>query len=181
LADLNSPVVRFWVEETDLGSVLVGNKVNLTFESLPERTFTGKIIRVDPALVSVGNTQVVQAWANVDRPSEPTQFFSNMTAEVEVIAKETRNALIVPLAAVRELAPGHNAIFVVTSDGKLELRLVQVGLEDFVSAAILSGVEPGEVVSLGTAARSTQTTRTQTQNRNNQQPGGGQFPGGGIR
>ena len=66
-----------------------------------------------------------------------------MTAEVEVIAKETRNALLVPLQAVRELAPGQNAVFVVKSDGKLELRLVQVGLKDFVSAAVLSGVQSG--------------------------------------
>ena len=184
LADLDTPLVRFWVEEADLGRVLVGNRVNLTFESLPERTFTGKIIRVDPALVTEGNTQAVQAWASVDRPSEPTQFFSNMSAEVEVIAQEARNAALVPLQAVRELAPGKNAVFVVKGDGKLELRLVEVGLEDFVNAAIFSGVEPGEVVSLGTQARTTLTTRTQTQtqNRNDQPPGdGGPFPGGGIR
>jgi multidrug efflux pump subunit AcrA (membrane-fusion protein) len=175
-------LVRFWVEEADLGSVLVGNRVNITFESLPDRTFSGKIIRLDPALVSVGNTQAVQAWASVDRPSQSTQFFSNMTAEVEVIAQETRNALLVPVQAVRELAPGQNAVFVVKSDGKLELRLVQVGLQDFVNAEILSGVNPNEVVSLGTQARTTQTTRTQTQNRNNQPPGDfGPFPGGGIR
>ena len=182
LADLDAPRVRFWVEEADLGSVLVGNKVNLTFESLPERTFTGKIVRVDPALVSVGNTQAVQAWASVDRPAQPTQFFSNMTVEVEVIAHETRNALLVPVQTVRELAPGQTAVFVVKSDGKLELRLVQVGLQDFVNAEILTGVNPGELVSQGTQARTTLTTRTQTQNRNNNQPQGGQpFPGGGIR
>jgi RND family efflux transporter MFP subunit len=182
LADLDSPLVRFWVEETDLGSVLVGNKVNITLESMPDRIFTGKIVRVDPALVSVGNTQAVQAWASVDRPAQPTQFFSNMSAEVEVIAQETRNALLVPVQALRELAPGQNAVFVVKADGKLELRLVQVGLKDFVSAEVFSGINPGEVVSLGTAARTIQTTRTQAQNRNNQPPGDfGPFPGGGIR
>jgi RND family efflux transporter MFP subunit len=184
LVDLDTPLVRFWVAEADLGSVLVGNRVNLTFESWPDRAFTGKIVRVDPALVTEGNTQAVQAWASVDRPSEPTQFFSNMSAEVEVIAQEARNAALVPLLAVRELAPGKNVVFVVKGDGKLELRLVEVGLKDFVNAAIFSGVEPGEVVSLGTQARTTLTTRTQTQtqNRNNQPPGdGGPFPGGGIR
>jgi len=186
LAELEAPLVRFWVEETDLGSVLVGNKVNMTFASLPDRTFTGKIVRVDPALVSVGNTQAVQAWASVDRPAQPTQFFSNMSAEVEVIAQETRNALLVPVQALRELSPGHasRAVFVVKADGKLELRLVQVGLKDFVSAEVFSGVNPGEVLSLGTATRATQTTRTQTQtqNRNDQPPGDfGPFPGGGIR
>jgi len=186
LADLDTPLVRFWVEESDLGSVLVGNRVNIVFEALPDLVFTGKIVRVDPALVSVGNTQAVQAWASVDRPSQPTLFFSNMSAEVEVIAQETRNALLVPVQALRELAPGQNAVFVVQADGKLELRLVQVGLKDYVNAEVLSGVNPGEVVSLGTQARTTQTTQTQTQSRGTQVPGMPPgdfvpFPGGGIR
>ncbi len=186
LADLDTPVVRFWVEEADLGSVLVGNRVNLTFESLPERTFTGNITRVDPELVTEGNTQAVQVWASVDRPAEPTQFFSNMSVEVEVIAKETRNATLVSLQAVRNLSASQKAAFVVKADGTLELRLVQVGLEDFVNVEILSGLTPGEVVSLGTTTSSTRSIQT-TRSNQSQQPAGGPPngipfpPGGGIR
>jgi multidrug efflux pump subunit AcrA (membrane-fusion protein) len=100
-----------------------------------------------------------------------------------VIAQETRNAALVPLEALRELTTGQYSIFVVKDDGTLELRLVQVGLKDLVNAAITSGVTSGEVVSLGTQARTTTTTRTQTQSGNNQPPGGGGqfFQGGGIR
>ena len=101
----------------------------------------------------------------------------------EVIAEETRNAALAPLEALRELIAGQYSVFVVKDDGTLELRLVQVGLKDLVNAEILSGVQAGEVVSLGTQARTTQTTRTQTQSGNNQSPGGGAqfFQGGGIR
>ncbi len=186
LADLDTPLVRFWVEEADLGSVLVGNRVNLTFESLPDRNFTGKIMRVDPELVTEGNTQAVQAWASVDRPAEPTQFFSNMSAEVEVVAQETRNATLVSLQAVRNLTASQKAAFVVKADGKLELRLVQVGLEDYVNVEILSGLTPGEVVSLGMATGSTRSTQTTRSSQSQQAPGGppDRFvfpPGGGIR
>jgi multidrug efflux pump subunit AcrA (membrane-fusion protein) len=72
-----------------------------------------------------------------------------MNAEVEVIAAEARDALLVPLQALRELAPGSYAVFVVQPDGELEMRVVQIGLQDFVNAEVLSGLAPGEVVSLG--------------------------------
>ncbi len=180
LADLDTPEVRFYVEESDLNKVVVGNQVSMTFTSLSDRAFTGKIIRVDPALVTEGNTQAVQAWASVDRPSQPTTFLSGMSAEVVVIAQETRNAALVPLEALRELATGQYSIFVVKEDGKLELRLVQVGLKDLVNAEITSGVTPGEVVSLGTQTASTQTTRTTTRSSTSSQSQGGGLPDGGF-
>jgi len=123
---------------------------------------------VSPALVTEGNTQAVEVYASVDSSSQPATFLSGMSAEVTVIAQETRNAALAPLEALRELAAGQYAVFVVKGDGTLELRLVQVGLQDLVNAAITSGVTPGEVVSLGTRT-ATQTTRTTTQSSRSSQ------------
>ncbi len=176
LDDLDTPLVRFYVEESDLDKVMVGNRVNFTFEAWQDRTFNGKIIRVDPVLVTEGNTQAVQAWASVDKPSQGTSFYSGMSTEVEVVAQETRNAVLAPLGAVRELAPGQPAAFVVKDDGQLELRLIKVGLKDFVNAEILSGLAPGEAVSVGTETSSAQSTRS-TRSNQTQFPGGP--PGGG--
>jgi HlyD family secretion protein len=177
ISDLDTPEVHFYVEESDLDKVAVGNQVSMTFEALGGRAFTGKIVRVSPALVTEGNTQAVEVYASVDSSSQPTTFLSGMSVEVTVIAQEARNAALVPLEALRELATGQYAIFVVKDDGTLELRLVQVGLKDLVNAAITSGVTPGEVVSLGTRT-ATQTTRTTTQSsRSNQSQGIGGFGG----
>ena len=151
LADLETPLVRFWVEETDLSSVAAGNPVNVVFEALPDYTFSGEIVRVDPALVTVENTPAVQVWASVDLTSQPVNLLSGMTAEVEIVAGEAKGALLVPVQALRELTPGQYAVFVVKPDGELELRPVEVGLRDFVNAEILSGLELGEIVSTGMA------------------------------
>jgi RND family efflux transporter MFP subunit len=172
ISDLDTPEVRFYVEESDLGKVVVGNAVSMTFESLSDRAFTGKIVRVEPALVTEGNTQAVEAYASVDRPAQPVAFLSGMSAEVVVIAQETHNAALVPLEALRELATGQYSVFVVKDDGTLELRLVQVGLKDLVNAEITSGVTPGEMVSLGTQTTS-QTTKTSTRSSTSGQQQGG--------
>jgi len=151
LADLETPLVRFWVEEMDMISVAAGNPVNVVFEALPDYTFSGEIVRVDPALVTVENTPAVQVWASVDLTSQPVNLLSGMTAEVEIVAGEAKGALLVPVQALRELTPGQYAVFIVKPDGELEMRSVEVGLRDFVNAEILSGLELGEIVSTGMA------------------------------
>ncbi len=154
LADLDAPLVRFWVEETDLGSIAVGNPVQVVFEALPDLTFRGQLVRIDPALVTVDGTPAVQCWASIDLSERPAVLLSGMAVEVEVIAAEARNVLLVPLEALRELGEGKYAVFVVQPNGELELRPVEVGLRDLVNAEIRSGLNEGEVVSLGTATTS---------------------------
>ena len=74
-----------------------------------------------------------------------------MNAEVEIIAGEALNALLVPVQSLREIAPGQSAVFVVGRGEELEFRPVQVGLKNFVNAEILAGLEVGETVSTGDA------------------------------
>jgi HlyD family secretion protein len=170
LADLGEPQVQFWVEEADLASVAPGNAVNVVFEALPDYTFPGTIVSIDPMLVDVDGTPAIQSYASVDLSAHPITLLSGMNAEVEVVAGEARNAVLVPLQVLRELGPEQYAVFVVQPNGELEMRIVEVGLKDFVNAQILSGLEPGEVVSLGTESSSDPSDETPA---NDQGPGPG--------
>jgi multidrug efflux pump subunit AcrA (membrane-fusion protein) len=69
-------------------------------------------------------------------------------ASVDVIGGRAENAILVPVEAVREIAPGEYAVFVM-EDGEPKLRVVTVGLMDYSSAEITSGLEAGEVVTTG--------------------------------
>jgi multidrug efflux pump subunit AcrA (membrane-fusion protein) len=118
-----------------------------------------QIVSVDPELVTVDGTPAVQSWASVDLAhqsgsAQPVTLLSGMNAEVEIVAAEARNAVLVPIQALRELGPDQYAVFVVGPSGELELRPVEVGLKDFVNAEILSGLELGEVVSTGSVESS---------------------------
>jgi len=176
LADLASPLICFWVEETDMSAVAVGSAINVVFEALPDETFVGQITRVDPALETVDNTLAVQVWATLEGGESPVRFLSGMTVEVEVIAGEARDVLLVPLQALREIGEDQYAVFIVRPDGELEMRQVEVGLQDYVNAEVRSGLEPGETVSLGVAEESSGATAPEGQEF---QPPMGLFLGGG--
>jgi HlyD family secretion protein len=148
LAEMQKPLLRFWLEESDMGSVAAGNQVNVTFEALPDYTFTGEVVRVDPVLVTVDGTTAVQSQARLNLGDQDVTLLSGMTADVEVISAETRDALLVPLEALQETSEGGYVVSVVNANGELEKREVEVGLKDAVNAEILSGLDLGETVKI---------------------------------
>jgi HlyD family secretion protein len=151
MADLSLPVLKIYMDETDLNRVVVGYKVNVVFDSLPDSTFTGHVTSVDPSLQSSGNVQTLVAEVQLDPESfsKPQSLPVGSNASVDVIGGETQNAVLIPVEALREISPGEYAVFVMT-DGKPKLRVVTVGLMDYTSAEITSGLEAGEIVTTGT-------------------------------
>jgi multidrug efflux pump subunit AcrA (membrane-fusion protein) len=190
LSDLNTPVVQFWVDESDMSSVAVGYPVEIVFSALPDLTFGGEVYQVDPVMVTVGSTPAVQAWATLDATAHTVTLLGEMNADVDIVAGEAVNAVIVPVEALRAIGEDQRAVFVVLSDGTLEMRLVEVGLSNYVNVEIKSGLAAGEVVSLGEATASPTEVTTDTEFpaggmmfaiEGGPMPGGGSIPGGGGR
>lgn len=148
IATTENLLVRFYLDETDLDKVAVGNRVSFTFDAYPNQPVDGEVVIVEPALQTIDGTPVVVVWASL--PADKLKLMSGMTVEAEVIAGEARGALIVPVQALRELAPGSYAVFLVGENDQLTMTPVTVGLRDFANAEILSGVKAGDIVSTGT-------------------------------
>ena len=108
------------------------------------------MIQIDPSLQSVSGVQAISALVQMD--VKPGETFPNLpvglSASVDVISARARNAVIVPIEALRQLDTNEYAVFVM-KNGELTLIPVQVGLTDQISAEITSGLNPGDVVSTG--------------------------------
>lgn len=149
IATTGNLLARFYLDETDLDKVAEGDRVTFTFDAYPDLPVDGEVVIVEPALQIVDGTPVIVIWASL--PAETGfSLMSGMTVDAEVISGEARDALIVPIQALRELSPGSYAVFIVKADGQLVMTPVTVGLRDFANAEILSGVKAGDVVSTGT-------------------------------
>jgi multidrug efflux pump subunit AcrA (membrane-fusion protein) len=112
-------------------------------------------VRIDPALVTVDNSLAVQAYAVLGPAARQLDLLGNMNVDIEVISAEARDVVLAPVQALRQIGDGLYAVFVVEPDGELAMRPVELGLQDVVNAEIISGLEAGEVISLG---RSPSTT-----------------------
>ncbi len=153
IADMSSLDLETYVDESDYDKFKIGNSANIVFDALPDRTFTGKVVQIDPALSTSSGSAVVSGLVELDRGK--ADLLLGMTASVDVIAAQAQNVVVIPISALHEYAPGKYAVFVL-KDGKLTPQLVEVGLEDLVNAEIKSGLQVGDVVSTGLQASSQQ-------------------------
>lgn len=151
VADLNQPRLEVYLDETDIMNVAVGYEVDVIFDAFPDDIFQGTVIEVDPSLYESGNITTIKTLVELNPQSfsKPIDLPIGLNAAVDVIGGRAENAVLVPVEALRDLGDGEYAVFVIGDDGEPKLRVVEVGIMDFTSAEIISGLDEGEVVTTG--------------------------------
>lgn len=147
VADLSQPTLEVFLDESDWVNIAVGYPAEVIFDILPDQVFTGKVTQVDPGLYTSGNSSVVRAKVKLDDINDSLDLPLGTSASVDVIAGSAENAILVPVEALRQ-AGDQYAVFVM-ENGELKLRIVEVGIQDLLYVEVLSGLEPGAVVSTG--------------------------------
>jgi multidrug efflux pump subunit AcrA (membrane-fusion protein) len=150
IADLAHPQVSFYIDETDLDKLALNETTQVTFDALPGKIYTGKVIRIYPTVVTVGNYPAVQALAQLDLSGETNQTTLpvGLSAAVDVVQSSAENVLLVPVEALRDLGNGSYSVFVLKND-QPKLTVVTVGLMDAANAEIKTGLNVGDTVTTG--------------------------------
>jgi RND family efflux transporter MFP subunit len=134
------------VPASQLNSIRIGSPVLFSVSGYPDRSFTGKITRVNPvADPTTGQVRVV-----VSVPNSGNSLVGGLFAEGRV-ASERRNALVAPTGAVD--VTGVKPFVIRLKDGKVERVEVDLGLRDEESerVEIKSGLVKGDTLLTGAA------------------------------
>lgn len=150
IADQDHPRLEVYVDESDINSIQVGYQARVVFDALPDKTFSGTVVQVDSELVSYAGYQTIRGLVELDPTglSENQRLPLGLSATVDIVGGSTRNALLVPVEALRELGEGEYTLFVL-ENGEPRLHVVAVGLMDYTYAEIISGVSEGDLVTTG--------------------------------
>jgi len=129
-----------------LAQVRVGMPVEFRVNGYPNRSFTGRIIRVNPTADPV--TRQVKIVASI--PNAGNTLVGGLFAEGRV-SSETRTAPMVPVSAVDER--GLRPTVVRLKNGKIEKVEVGTGIRDAAAETveITSGLAAGDTLLLGAA------------------------------
>ena len=150
LTGVDNLVVRFYLEEADVAQISPGDRLEMQLDAYADQTYQGILKRIDPALVMVDGSSLVQVWGEFSEQPQ-ISLLPGMSLDVEVIAAEAQDVLLVPVQALRQNADGSSFVEVLQADGTFKAIPVSVGLKDLANAQVLSGVQVGDKVS--TAAR----------------------------
>jgi membrane fusion protein (multidrug efflux system) len=129
-----------------LAQVRVGMPVEFKVNGYPTRTFSGRIIRVNPT--ADPTTRQVKIVATI--PNAGNTLVGGLFAEGRV-SSESRNAPMVPQGAVDER--GLRPYVMRLKNGKIEKAEVGLGIRDATAETveITSGLTPGDTLLLGAA------------------------------
>jgi multidrug efflux pump subunit AcrA (membrane-fusion protein) len=117
-----------------------GQAVQLHVDAYPDRTFTGKVSRISPAVNSVTRAFPFEAVVpNTDAALKPGTF-----ARVHIESGRVDDVLTLPYSAL-QYRYGVNRVFVIADD-KLVARELKVGERVGDRIEIISGVQAGERV-----------------------------------
>ncbi len=128
------------VYETELGRVKVGLSATLTLPAFPGRTFTGRVVFVDPILDPKTRTAKVR----LDLPNPKGDLKPDMFGEA-LVHGPSHKGILVPLDAVIDTGT-QKVAFVALGDGRFEPREITTGIRVGEQVEVLSGLQPGEEI-----------------------------------
>ena len=98
MADLSTMQVRTLVDETDIGKVESGQVARVRVEAYPNRTFDGRVHKIEPQAVIDQNVTMFPVLVRLD--NEERLLKPNMNAEVQIDVAQRADVVLVPNAAV---------------------------------------------------------------------------------
>ncbi len=137
------------VPESVVSLVRVGHGVTVRVPTM-NRTFPGKVARFSNRVQLSTRTMETE----VDVPNPSFTLVPGMYAEVIFTTESRSHALTVPIAAVDLVGGTETAgkVMTITSDGRLELRDVSLGIQTADSFEVRSGLREGDVVVISNRA-----------------------------
>jgi HlyD family secretion protein len=161
LADLSRLRVRANVDQVDLGRVAPGQRMRITSNAWPDRSWSAVVSEVVPHVVEKANRAIAESLALVEPPSDG--LLPGMTVDVDIVVDSVAEALQVPAAAV-QTSDGTSFVYRV-DDGRVRRTPVVVGRASVAAVEILSGIEADDRVVLGSAGELADGSRVEARNR----------------
>ena len=141
VADLSTVWVVGDLYQRDIASVRRGQEAQITTESYPGETFSGRITNVSDVLDPSTRTAKVRC----EVPNRDGRLKLQMFVTMGLPTTTARDTLVVPAAAVQQI-DDDTVVFVQTGEESFEKRVVEAGAGSGGWVPVLSGLKVGERV-----------------------------------
>lgn len=185
IPDLTNMVVQLDIHESSVKKVRRGQRAWITVDALPGQVFPGTVLRV--ALVPSSQSswmnpdlKVYEADVKLEEIAEGIK--PGMHAQVEILVDQLDSVLQIPLQCVAQA--GSRTFVYVSKGDDIELREVEVGLNNQSYVHVKSGLEEGEFVYLSRPDDAPALPKTEgtefmeAKEMPSERPGGPPTPGG---
>jgi len=144
MADLHHVRVRAFVDEPDVGRLAPGDKIDVTWDAMPDRTWEGSV-SVTPAVIKLhGTRNVGETTCIVD--NRDFKLLPNVNVGVTIITAEHRDVLTLPREAVRQ--EDSKAYVYEIVNNELQRRYIQTSISNLTQVEVTGGLPENALVAL---------------------------------
>lgn len=122
--------MKVLVGENDIGKISVGQKVDVTTDSMGKESVAGEVVRISPTgelKEGSASERVIPVYINISEKND--KLIAGVTARATIHIAKAEQALTVPFEAIGELEDGSNVVYVVNEDNTIHIVPVELGLE----------------------------------------------------
>ena len=150
--DLSYLEMNINVDELQISSISVGQKVQITADAVPDKTYVGTVTRVSMKGASNGGTTTYPVSIRID---DTDGLRPGMNANAEIVVAQANNALVVPNAAVvrgsyvlvtKDSPSAANADTAMEAPEGFVYVPVKTGVSDDDYTQIVSGIQEGDTI-----------------------------------
>lgn len=145
IIDLERLEVLAYVDETDIGRVVLGQTASFTVDTFPDAEFAAQVAAIQPRAELQGSVVNYLVRLEFERADDFT-LRPEMTAHVRIAVDERDQALMAPRATIKRTA-GRQYVLLQRGDQWIE-QDVRTGWRSDTSVEFLSGVREGDVLEL---------------------------------
>jgi membrane fusion protein, macrolide-specific efflux system len=149
VADLSTLIVRAELNQIDVAKVILEQKVSLTLDALPGKTYEAKITKIAPASTTPKGKDVDVFPVEATLTTADVAIKPGMTADVRIHIETRAKVLSLPIEAVVKES-GKSWISKVTTNDKglqkADKLEVKLGARNDREVEVLSGIAEGEKV-----------------------------------
>jgi membrane fusion protein, heavy metal efflux system len=131
------------IPESALGQVKEGQTVELQFEALPGRTFTGKLTWIGAEVAE--KSRMARARAEVPNPDGVLK--AKMFAQARILTRHIEGAVLLPSSAIQHIE-GKSFVFVKRGVDLFDARVVRLGAKFDGKVEIVEGLKAEEAVAV---------------------------------
>lgn len=149
--DLSHLLVDVQVSEVDINRVKVGQPVDLTFDAIQDKEYTGKVTKISE--VGASDNGAINFTVTVEIISPEKTIKPGMTAAVNVAVDQLQNVLIIPNRAVRTV--NEKRVVYVLNNGIPMMKEVTLGVSDGTYSELAGGdIKAGDPIVLNPPSNS---------------------------
>jgi HlyD family secretion protein len=144
VADLTRVRVRAFVDEPELGSLKNGQTVEITWDALPNRMWTGKVVELPKTIVPRGSRNVGDVLCSV--PNQKAELLPDTNVNVRIRTAEHGNSLTILRSAV--FTEDNKRFVWMIESSRLKKQQIAVGISNAKDYEIISGVTENDLIAL---------------------------------